>query len=352
MRRRMSTYDRKTAAFQGWTRSELRLRATVRELSAKTIQPQQSDTKYHHPNTRSRPPGNSLQRSPTNSTWKNLLTNIDPPWIIRASSSACSFAPPERTCVSVRTCPLKGDLNPPWDRKSLKLQLSLRSHSQVTPGCLGGWLRISQISRPDCCLIFWIRIKRGDQSFQDPLEISSPSSARPRHDALGSGPQVHQSGTDNTRAPLPRSSRARPSRPGKGSVLIRATGLGSAVKIPDLKSAPPRFNQKLSAGLPLRRGNKLPPRILKRLKRWARADPSRVPALTCSLRECPSVSSSCPSCTSGSSSPCGVTALGGSTLPSHVFWPSFSENQVGDSKFEVCLLPLDGLPHSATAKNF
>ena len=87
-------------------------------------------------------------------TWKNLLTNIDPPWIIRASSSACSFAPPERTCVSVRTCPLKGDLNPPWDRKSLKLQLSLRSHSQVTPGCLGVWLRISQTSRPDCCLIF------------------------------------------------------------------------------------------------------------------------------------------------------------------------------------------------------
>ena len=101
-----------------------------------------------------------------------------------------------------------------------------------------------------------------------------------------------------------------------------------------------------------RRGNKLSPRILKRLKRWERDDPSRVPALTCSLRESPSVSSSRPSCTSGSSSPCGVTALGGSTLPSHVFWPSFSENQVGDSKFEVCLLPLDGLPYSATAIDF
>ena len=263
----------------------------------------------------------------------------------------------ERTCVTVRTYPPKGDLNPPWDRKSLQLQLSLRSHSQVTPGCLGVWLRISQTSRPDCCLIFLDPYQKREGSViprspVHPLENSSASSARLRHDALGSGPQVHQSGSDNTRAPLRRSSRAKPSRPGKGIVLVRATGLGSAVKIPDLKSAPPRFNQQLSAGLPLRRGNKLSPRILKRLKRWARADPSRVPALTCSLRESPSVSSSRPSCTSGSSSPYGVTALGGSTLPSHVFWPAFSENQVGDNKFEVCLLPLDGLPYSATAKNF
>ena len=45
----------------------------------------------------------------------------------------------------MRTYPLRRDRNPPWDHKSLKLQLSLRSHS---PGCFGVWLRISQTSRP------------------------------------------------------------------------------------------------------------------------------------------------------------------------------------------------------------
>ena len=107
----------------------------------------------------------SFATSPTEMFTSSDLISLyqdSEPWIIRASSSACSFAPPERTCVSVRTCPLKGDLNPPWDRKSLKLQLSLRSHSQVTSGCLGVWLRISQTSRPDCCLIFLDRCqKRG-----------------------------------------------------------------------------------------------------------------------------------------------------------------------------------------------
>ena len=39
--------------------------------------------------------------------------------------------------MTVRKYPLKGDLNPPWDPKSFKLQLSLRPHSRVTPGCLG-----------------------------------------------------------------------------------------------------------------------------------------------------------------------------------------------------------------------
>ena len=51
-----------------------------------------------------------------------------------------------------------------------------------------------------------------------------------------------------------------------------------------------RFHQHPSAGLPLRRGNKLPPRVLQRLKRLERADSSRVPSRTCSLRESPSVS--------------------------------------------------------------
>ena len=49
-----------------------------------------------------------------------------------------SFAPLERTCVTVRTFPLKGDLNPTWDHKSLKLQLSLKitltGHSLVVWG--------------------------------------------------------------------------------------------------------------------------------------------------------------------------------------------------------------------------
>ena len=66
--------------------------------------------------------------------------------------------------------------------------------------------------------------------------------------------------------------------------------MGSAVKIPDLKSAPPGFINTFQRGCRSVVETKLPPRVLKRLKRLARADSSRVPARTCSLRESPSIS--------------------------------------------------------------
>ena len=110
----------------------------------------------------------------------------------------------------------------------------------------------------------------------------------------------------------------------------------SAVKIPDLKSVPPGFTKTFQRGY----------RSVVETNSSAEAPQ---PLGACCLlksfwsqmlpqRELLSHKTSRPSCTCGSSAPCGVTALGGSTRPSHVFWPAFSKSQVGDREFQGMLL--------------